>query len=209
MFETVDIAAQGRLLADVAGLPGVRPAEQVFAREQRAEDRGLRVGGGHVGEHDRRRALELVGDDRVVGAPREGGSSEPTPSGTGTVRGAPRTGRRRCSDQRRRYGVKTAKWSRPPGVTAPGASTVVTVSCTSSRLPPASSAVRSEAATTMSGSASTQRVINPRITTESSTTITRSGSCRVELGVELANATTIFTNPANRKRNADGCRAAG
>jgi hypothetical protein len=39
--------------------------------------------------------------------------------------------------------------------------------------------------------------------------MTRSGSCRVELGLELANATTIFTNPANKKRNADGYLAAG
>src|SRR5262249_40771591 len=73
----------------------------------------------------------------------------------------------------------------------------------------ASSPVRSEAATTMSGSAPTQREISPLITTESSTTMTRSGSCRVEFGVELANATTMFTSPANKKRNADGYRAAG
>jgi hypothetical protein len=44
----------------------------------------------------------------------------------------------------------------------------------------------------MSGSDSIQREIKPLITTESSTTITRSGSCRVEVGVEeLANATLI------------------
>ena len=57
----------------------------------------------------------------------------------------------------------------------------------------ASSPVRSDAATTISGSDEIQREINPRMTTESSTTMTRSGSCRVEIGVEeLANATLII-----------------
>ena len=65
----------------------------------------------------------------------------------------------------------------------------------------ASRPVRSEAATTMSGSDAIQREINPLMTTESSTTITRSGSCRVEFGVEeLVNA-TLITHQTRLKRH--------
>ena len=66
---------------------------------------------------------------------RDGVPSVATPSGTRIARGAARPSRRRCSDQCRKYGVNTAKWSDDSGVTAPGATAVTTESWTTSLRP--------------------------------------------------------------------------
>lgn len=71
------------------------------------------------------RASPSDSPDRPV---REGIASEPTPSGTRIARGAATGSRRGSCDQCRKYGVNTAKWSEVDGVTAPGASAVITVS---------------------------------------------------------------------------------
>lgn len=71
------------------------------------------------------RASPSDSPDRPV---REGIASEPTASGTRIARGAATGSRRGSRDQCRKYGVNTAKWSEVDGVTAPGASAVITVS---------------------------------------------------------------------------------
>ncbi len=80
--------------------------------------------------------------DSPVRPSREGSGPETTPSGTRTLRGVASGSRTERSLHRRKNGVNTAKWSEAAGVTAPGASTVVTASWTCSRQPRAPSADR-------------------------------------------------------------------